>query len=697
MTQHISTLVLGAAALGLAVTTGFSAGPPSAVTSAATGITSNSATLNGTFTANGEATWVGFDLGLTTNYGVRLYLTTIDASASAVPLGGTVPNLTPGQTYHYRAVASNSFGVVVGGNASFTLLASVPLAITEPARDVTQTGALLYGQGSLRGAAGAVYFQWGTDTNYGQTAGPITLPDLVGTHRVTNAVSNLSLGLTYHYRLLSSNSVGVALGTNVTFTTGAAPPPTASTLPADNITAGGARLNGQANPNGSTTSVSFQYGTTTNYGTTVVLGSVGNGFSAVGLNVTVFGLQSGTLYHFRVVAQSAAGTNYGADLIFTTSGGPGLPPTATTLEATNITATSATVTGEANPNGSASSAYFEIGTTTNYGLNSFTVNVGSSSLPVSFSADFGGLAPATWYHYRLVAYNAHGTNFGADATFTTLGGTELTPSPVDTNLLASGHRVLLRQAAPGFGSLGNVTAAEALLALPATNAGVAFDAWDVGVATINYADLATSPSPQGFFGFDRDVHLLPGNLVPAGTDQNQYAMDVAGYLYLPQAGSWTFTVTSDEGFRLRMGESNGVVMEFPGPRAGGVSAEVVSIPAAGYYRYRLVYFERTNGSAVEFFARGPGQDSPMLVGDPFGTIRVYHDLEAPRLSIARQPGQVVVGWPLSAGLWTVQTRTNLAPASSWTTVAPAVGVVAGQYVLTNDATLPAQFIRLTRP
>src|SRR2546427_451765 len=156
------------------------------------------------------------------------------------------------------------------------------------------------------------------------------------------------------------------------------------------------------------------------------------------------------------------------------SQGAGLPG-ATTLGATNITSSSVRVFGQVNPNGTATAAYFEVGTTTNYGLSTSTLNAGSGTLPVTAKASFSGLFPGTIYHYRVVAFNSFGTNFGLDATFTTLAGVPIAPTAVDTNLLAPGHFVWLRQAAPAFGNLTNITAAEALLNLASTNSAVAFD------------------------------------------------------------------------------------------------------------------------------------------------------------------------------------------------------------------------------
>jgi len=471
--------------------------------------------------------------------------------------------------------------------------------------------------------------------------------------------------------------------------------PTATTLGATNITSSSVTVNGQINPNGAATTAYFELGTTSNYGRSTATVNAGSGTLPALASANFNGLSASTLQHYRVVAFNSFGTNFGADATFTTSAGPGIPPTVTTPGATNITTSSVNISGQINPNGSATTAYFELGTTTNYGT-STTINAGSGSSPVTANADFNGLFPGTLYHYRAVAFSSFVTNFGVDATFTTLGGLAIAPTAVDTNAIAPGHFVWLRQAAPAFGNLTNITAAEALLSLVSSNSAVAFDAYDVGVATVNYADFATSSPPQGQLGLDRDIHAMPGNTAPV-TDQNNYAMEMTGYIYIPQAGSWTFHVNSDEGFRLRMGAANAVVTEFTGTRTPADSSAVVSVPSAGYYHYQLTCFEFTSGSEVEFSAGAPGQQILRLVGDPFSSLPVYHDIELPRLNIASQASQVVLSWPLKSGAWTLQSNTNLDFITSWVTVSPAPVVTAGQYVVTNNANTPAQFYRLKLP
>ncbi|MEI7908405.1 MAG: cadherin-like beta sandwich domain-containing protein [Verrucomicrobiota bacterium] len=92
-----------------------------------------------------------------------------------------------------------------------------------------------------------------------------------------------------------------------------------TTLPATAITSTTAALQGTVNANGTATATSFDYGTTTGYGSTLAAAPVsasGLGDTAVSAGVT--GLPPGTLYHYRTTGSSAAGTVHGADLTFTT-------------------------------------------------------------------------------------------------------------------------------------------------------------------------------------------------------------------------------------------------------------------------------------------------------------------------------------------------------------------------------------------
>ena len=94
-------------------------------------------------------------------------------------------------------------------------------------------------------------------------------------------------------------------------------------------------------------------------------------------------------------------------------------PGVTNGAAANVAQTTATVTGKVNPNEVATTYFFEYGTTQLYGQRTPDAPAGSGNSSVNVAADLGGLAPATRYHYRLVAFNSRGVTRSGDRTFTT--------------------------------------------------------------------------------------------------------------------------------------------------------------------------------------------------------------------------------------------------------------------------------------
>ncbi len=95
--------------------------------------------------------------------------------------------------------------------------------------------------------------------------------------------------------------------------------PFLETKPASGVGPVEATLNGVVNPEGSETKYSFEYGTTTAYGTKTSEASAGTGLSNVEVSKAITGLAQGTTYHFRVVASNGSGTTNGADRTFTTT------------------------------------------------------------------------------------------------------------------------------------------------------------------------------------------------------------------------------------------------------------------------------------------------------------------------------------------------------------------------------------------
>jgi hypothetical protein len=129
-------------------------------------------------------------------------------------------------------------------------------------------------------------------------------------------------------------------------------------------------------------------------------------------------------------------------------------PVASTGGTANVAQTTVVLNGAVNPREAETTYFFQIGTTRLYGSNTAAAGAGAGARRVRVSVAVAGLAPATTYHYRLVAQNAKGMVFGNDRAFKTqrqpLGLTlAATPNPV-----LSGRSAVLGGALTGTGNAG---------------------------------------------------------------------------------------------------------------------------------------------------------------------------------------------------------------------------------------------------
>ena len=212
----------------------------------------------------------------------------------------------------------------------FTTLSQTPPTITtNPATNVTSTGATLNGTvnpnevfnpiGGLvpNGQGTTVHFEYGTTTSYGSTT-PNQIFTGGKTQNVMASISSLVPGTLYHFRLVGTNTGGTVNGSDLTFTT-VQPAPTITTAAATNVTTTAAALNGMVNPNGAmTTTVHFEYGITTGYGTSTS-NQMFTGTTNQNVTANISGLIPNTLYHFRLVGSNSGGTTNGNDLTFMTA------------------------------------------------------------------------------------------------------------------------------------------------------------------------------------------------------------------------------------------------------------------------------------------------------------------------------------------------------------------------------------------
>ena len=423
-------------------------GKPECITQPPTNISANGITLNGTVNANFSPASVTFEYGTTTSYGQ-----TISAIPSPVT-GNTITNvsanitgLNEGTTYHYRVKAANSIGTAEGSDMTFTTSGEVPVALTQAAANINTTQATLNGIINANYSSTSVTFEYGISTNYGMTfsASPGNVTGNTNTN-VSAVISNLNPGTTYHFRVRATNTLGTTFGEDITFTT-LGQIPTVITQPASNVQVTTATLNGTINPNSLTTDFNFEYGLTSNYGSTASPASHQiTGSSVVNVSINLNGLIGGTTYHYRVVATNQLGTAYGSDMTFTTSGL--VLATLTTSAPYNITRTTATSGGNISSAGSGNVSSRGVcwATTANPTTsNSHTSDGGGTG---SFSSSITGLVANTYYHVRAYATNEAGTAYGNDIRFetaytiptvTTAGVSNITSSTA-----TSGGNVLLQ-------------------------------------------------------------------------------------------------------------------------------------------------------------------------------------------------------------------------------------------------------------
>ena len=233
---------------------------------------------------------------------------------------------------------------------------------------------------------------------------------------ISHSVTGLNTSTTYRYRVRAYNGAGTSGNSNVinVTTLSATGPPVVITNPATLIASFSATLNGLVDPHGLTTTVYFQYGPTTSYGsTTSAQTKSGNTYQSVSANIS--GLAASTTYHFRIVATNTGGTRFGSDSTFTTLSATG-PPVVATNPATNIASSSARLRGTVDPHGLTTTVNFEYGTTTSYG-HTTAAQTKTGNTYQNVNADITGLTAGTVYHFRIVGMNSAGTSYGIDRTF----------------------------------------------------------------------------------------------------------------------------------------------------------------------------------------------------------------------------------------------------------------------------------------
>jgi DNA-binding beta-propeller fold protein YncE len=308
-------------------------------------VTGTGTELTGTLSPDGTDTHYYFEYGLTTAYGASAPAPPgTDAGvggSKCEPPGGaecapveataTLAGLSANTTYHYRLVATDSFGTAYGKDMNFTTFGAPrvnSVSAEVPSGKVGQSEASLRATITPDGGETTYQFQYGETSSYGQSI-PVA-PAAIGAGRTAVSVpaavlAALKLGTTYHYRVVAENAYGQTASADQTFSTlGAA-------LVEDSfsgVSATAAKLEAQIDPLGSATSCKFEYLPQTDFEARGWGGAkalpcpapLGDGEAPVSATVELTELEPLTEYRVRAVAENALGVAFGLEGAFSTQG-----------------------------------------------------------------------------------------------------------------------------------------------------------------------------------------------------------------------------------------------------------------------------------------------------------------------------------------------------------------------------------------
>lgn len=306
---------------------------PSIQTTPATMVNLTTATCGGNLLSSGGGTILGRGV---------CYATTPNPTIadSKVPNPGTIgtfvcslTGLTGETQYYVRAYATNIAGTTYGQQITFTTTSAVvapPVVTTTAASDITDTTA--NSGGNVTSAGGAAIT--GRGICWSTTENPTILNNVVnatGTLGVfTSSLIGLAPNTVYYVKAFATNSGAVGYGAQISFnTTGTSSVglPTVTTTDATSITQTSALSGGNVLTEGDTPIISRGICWATTENPTVLNNTIPVSGTTGSFGSTLSGLTANTVYYIRAYATNSTGTAYGAQVMFTTSGGTTTGPT----------------------------------------------------------------------------------------------------------------------------------------------------------------------------------------------------------------------------------------------------------------------------------------------------------------------------------------------------------------------------------
>ncbi len=183
-------------------------------------VTPTTATLSGKINPNQSPTVFRFQYGANSSYGNETIIgESIGEDAVDHTVTETIEELQPATTYHFRLVALNFDGTTYGPDQTFTTPAP-PALLASGVSDITETSATLDASIQPGFRATTYHFEYGSvGSNESSTAESASIGSDNIVHSVSTAITGLSSGSVYRYRLVASNAVATVQGPEQTFST----------------------------------------------------------------------------------------------------------------------------------------------------------------------------------------------------------------------------------------------------------------------------------------------------------------------------------------------------------------------------------------------------------------------------------------------------------------------------------------------
>ena len=257
-----------------------------------------------------------------------------------------------------------------------------PVITDSGATTLKTTQATVTGTVNAGGASTTVTFDYGTNTTYGSTKSVTGSPVAAGSTAgsISAALSSLTPGETYYYKWSASNSGGTATARTGSFTT----LPKAPTITSVSATSNSITFTVGANGNGDDTSYKYYLGTDSSASPSTAI--------TAGTATTVTCLPGTTYY---IIAEATAGETTETSARTTKA----TTPAKLTISGVSTTANSITFTVGAGGNGSATTYYYDIYTSSSGSPSSKTCTPGE---PVTATVTSTGAALAANTTYYII-------------------------------------------------------------------------------------------------------------------------------------------------------------------------------------------------------------------------------------------------------------------------------------------------------